>query len=406
VTEAAKRPLPVLDRILGDRIESGFRPFMAMLLLAVAAQYAFLSLFPIWAVSRLDVADSSVGLGLSVAGVLAALSAPLGGRISDRVGRGRVIAGGLVATTVAPLALVGPTPGPVLGLGAFGLYSVGIATRWTAQQALVGDLVGPQGRERAFAATRTAYNVGASAGPPLGAALVLLDFQVAFAAAAALSMASLLLVRNVPDPAPAKRPAGGPGAWRTLRAPAIALVIGASLLGWCVYQGFELLLPISLTQSHGYTPSAWGLFFVINPVLVAVLQVRLVRWTAAVPRHVKLALACLLMGGCFLLVPAGATVVLVVAVVVLFAFGEMLFGPSNQALLADISPSHARGAAMGLLSSTTSLSVAMTPGLGLAVRAAWGDAAMWVAVAATSTVAAALYFWPVRRFARRIAVTP
>jgi sugar phosphate permease len=166
-----------------------------------------------------------------------------------------------------------------------------------------------------------------------------------------------------------------------------------------------LLLPISLTQSHGYTPSAWGLFFMINPVLVAVLQIRLVRWTAGVSRHVKLTLACLLMGCGFLLVPAGASAVLVILVVVLFTFGEMLFGPSNQALLADISPSHARGTAMGLLSSTTSLSVALTPGLGLGLRAAQGDAAMWFAVAVTGAVAAVLYFWPVRRSARRGAAT-
>jgi MFS family permease len=392
-----------LERLIGGRIEDELRPFLLMLLLALAAQYAFLAYFPIWAVTRLGVSSSLVGIGLSAGGVLAALAGPLGGRVSDRVGRPRVVAAGLLATTLAPLALVGPTPAPAIGLAAFGLFAVGTAVRWTAQQALVADLVVSGGRERVFGILRIAYQVGAVAGPILGSALVLVDFRLVFAAAAALSLGALALIPRLPAGRSSETAERSTTAWSVLRTPAVVVALVASLLAWCVYQAFELLLPISLVRSHGYSPAAWGLLFVINPALIAVLQVRVTGWTTSVPRELKLGVGSLLMGTSFLLVVAGASPLLLVVTIAGFTVGEMLYGPSNQALMTDLAPEDQRGLAMGALSSTSSLSVVLTPGIGLGLSSAYGDSAMWMVIAAVAATVAALYVGPLwlRRAANR-----
>lgn len=398
----------ILWRLLGDQIEGDLIPYMAMLFMAVASQYAIIAIFPIWAISRLGTSSATVGVGFSVGGMLAALAAPLAGRISDRVGRRPVITAGLLATVAAPLLLVGSVPGPVIGLGVYVVCVVGASVRWAAQQALVGDLVAQPGRERGFAAVRVAYNAGAGLGPLLASALVIIDFRAVFAAAAALSAAALLFLRVVPDPRRAKAsdPTSKASAWKLLGSPMMLLAIVASLFAWCVYQAFELLLPISLTRSHGYPPYAWGLLFVINPLLVTVFQVRLVRWTSFIPRYLRLSGACLLMGLPFLIVTADAAVALIALLLVLFSLGEMSFGPVNQAMITDIAPADLRGAAMGLLASTSSISVALTPGFGLGIRSALGDAAMWFVIAGLSVIAAALFFSLTRRItAPRVDVT-
>lgn len=383
-----------LERLIGGRIEDELRPFLAMLVLALAAQYAFLAYFPIWAVSRLGVSGSVVGLGLSAGGVLAALAGPLGGRASDRLGRRWVVAAGLLATTLAPLALVGPTPPVAVGLAAFGLFAVGTAVRWTAQQALVADLVVSGGRERVFGILRIAFQVGAIVGPILGSALVLIDFRLVFAAAAALSLGALALISKLPAGRSSDAAGNPASAWGLLLRPAIVVALGASLLAWCVYQAFELLLPISLVKSYGYSPAAWGVLFVINPALIAVLQVRVTGWTTTVPRELKLGLGSLLMGTSFLLVVAGASPILLVLTIAGFTIGEMLYGPSNQALMTDLAPDELRGLAMGALSSTASLSVVLTPGIGLSLRSAHGDTAMWLVIATVAVVVAMIYVGP------------
>ena len=51
-------------------------------------------------------------------------------------------------------------------------------------------------------------------------------------------------------------------------------LLGGAVLAWMVYVGFELLLPISVVQQHGIDRSLWGLIVIVNPLLVALLQLR------------------------------------------------------------------------------------------------------------------------------------
>jgi predicted MFS family arabinose efflux permease len=181
----------------------------------------------------------------------------------------------------------------------------------------------------------------------------------------------------------------------------LACALAASVLAWTVYHGFEVLLPVSLTEVHGYPPAAWGLLFLVNPVAVVLLQVRLVRWSAALSRRTRLATAMALMGGSFLALPLGASVPLVLAAMLVFVVGEMLWGPTAQGLVTALAPAGSRGAVLGVLASTTTAGGALASGAGLAVLGWAGDTAMWLWVAAVAAAAAAL-FW----IAARPAVRP
>jgi MFS family permease len=157
-----------------------------------------------------------------------------------------------------------------------------------------------------------------------------------------------------------------------------------------VYVAYETVLPISLTVSHGLSAATWGFLVVVNPALVTVFQMRLTRWTEGYSTAAKLGVALPLMGLPFLLLSLTAAIPMVVLVIVLFVFGEMLWIPASQSVVARLAPPDVRGAYMGAFGISWSVSWALGPFLGLQVHAAAGDGATWLMFATMSLAAGAM----------------
>ena len=81
---------------------------------------------------------------------------------------------------------------------------------------------------------------------------------------------------------------------------------------------------------------------------------------------------------------------MLVAVVVIFVFGEMLWVPTSQAVVAALAPQDIRGAYMGAFGSAPAIGFALAPLIGLQVRNSFGDDATWTMFACIGVVAAAL----------------
>jgi predicted MFS family arabinose efflux permease len=109
-----------------------------------------------------------------------------------------------------------------------------------------------------------------------------------------------------------------------------------------------------------------------------------------VPPWLKLGVAMPLMGVPFLLLNVNGSVFVIAVVIVLFVIGEMLWVPTSQAVVAALAPPDIRGAYMGVYGGTWSVGWALTPFLGLQVRNAYGDATMWMCVAAVGVLAGIL----------------
>jgi MFS family permease len=169
--------------------------------------------------------------------------------------------------------------------------------------------------------------------------------------------------------------------------PFLIFLVSAAL-SWLVYVAYESVLPISLTTSHGLSPSTWGFLMVINPVLVTLFQMRLIAWTQRYPAGLKLAVGLPLMGFPFLLLSLSSAIPVVALVIFLFVIGEMLWVPSSQSIVSRLAPPDIRGAYMGAFGMMGSAGWALAPFLGLHVRAAAGDGATWTMFAAFSLAAA------------------
>jgi predicted MFS family arabinose efflux permease len=295
---------------------------------------------------------------------------------------------------VYPLLLIAIGDNLWPGLVALSLAGVFGGLGGSVTQAMVADLVPPERHETSYAAVRVASNLGVTMGPPVGALLLFVGGWAAlFAGVALLSLSAwliayrLLPVRGAFSP---ERPPERGSLGVVLRDRALLLFVGSAGFAWLVYVAYQELLPISLVDSHGLEPAAWGLLVIINPICVTFLQLRVTRRVEGFPAAPKLVVAMLMMGLPFLLLTVTSAAVVIVVVIVVFVVGEMLWVPTSQSVIAALAPDDLRGAYMGAFGSAAAVGFALAPLIGLSTRNAYGDASMWVLFAGISVVAAVL----------------
>jgi MFS family permease len=379
--------------VWGDDVDRPLRPVLAVGLVGSIAGSCVWTFAGIWAIRRLGAGQTAIGAAFTISALLGAASGYLGGHLSDYVGRKPLILLGWGAEALLVLGFLGAGGREVVGLGLVCLSGLFFQVGNAADQAMIADLVPPERHEAAYASVRVANNLGVTVGPPLGGALLATgSWPLLFSGAAAVAASTFALAwRFLPQRgahAAAAPPTRGSFAVIAGDRPFLVFLV-SSALAWLVYVAFEVVLPISLVSSHGYSPATWGFLVIVNPVMVTFFQLRLTRRLADVSAAAKLAIGLPLMGLPFLLLPVYAAVPAVAAMIFVFVIGEMLWVPSSQSLVAALAPEDLRGAYMGAFGSMAAIGFALAPLLGLQLRASLGDTALWIAVAAVSLVAGA-----------------
>jgi MFS family permease len=383
----------LVELIWGDDLDEALRPVLGVTLVSMVAGSATWSFMAIWAIEELD-AKAELPFALLASAVLAMLSGFIGGYLSDRIGRRRVILFGNAIMVGYPILLLAVVDTKWAGLVALSLAGMFGALGGSVSQAMVADLVAPERHQAAYASVRVAANVGVVVGPPLGGLLLILgSWSLLFPSVAVLSgIAWLVAFRYLPHRG-AYAPEGPPerGSLSVILADRRFLIfLGSAVFAWLTYVAYEVVLPVSIVDGYGYEPQAWGFLVWVNPLLVTLLQVRLTRATAPIAPAPKLVVAMLVMGLPFLLLVWTHSLAAILFVVVVFVFGEMLWVPTSQAVVADLAPADIRGAYMGAFGSAPAIGFALAPLIGLQVRNSFGDEATWAMFAGIGVVAAVL----------------
>jgi MFS family permease len=123
---------------------------------------------------RLGQSSSQIGLLFAAAALAHTFTSPLMGRLSDRIGRARVLRMGLAMTVVIlPLPALVPQPWMValamMGLGSTASFIMSPCSPAVADQV---ERLGSQSFASAFSILNLAYSVGLMVGPLVGGALV------------------------------------------------------------------------------------------------------------------------------------------------------------------------------------------------------------------------------------------
>jgi len=397
VGDLYRSPVRVVRRLMeliwGDQLDDALRPVLGVTLVGSAAGSATWSFMAIWAVEELD-AKSELPFALLVGAVFAGLSGFLGGYLSDRIGRRRVILIGNGIMVGYPLLLLSLSDTKWAGLAALSMAGVFGALGGSVSQAMVADLVAPERHQAAYASVRVAANVGVVVGPPLGGLLLILgSWSALFPCVAVLSgIAWVVAFRYLPRRG-AYAPEGPPerGSLAVIFADTrFLLFLGSAIFAWLTYVAYEVVLPVSIVDGYGYEPQAWGFLVWVNPLLVTLFQVRLTRAAAPIAPAPKLVLAMLIMGLPYLVLVWSHSLAAILFVVVVFVFGEMLWVPTAQAVVADLAPADIRGAYMGAFGSAPAIGFALAPLIGLQMRNSFGDEATWAMFAGIGVLAAVL----------------
>jgi MFS family permease len=383
----------LVQLVWGDDLDEALRPVLVVTFAGSAAGSATWSFMAIWAIEELD-AKAELPFTLLVGAILAACAGFVGGYLSDRVGRRRVILFGEAVMVGYPLLLLALSGSKWAGLAALCFAGVFGALGGSVAQAMVADLVAPERHQAAYASVRVAANVGVVVGPPLGGlVLVLGSWSALFPTVAVLSaIAWLVAFRFLPhrgDFSPEGPPERG-SLGVIVADKRFLLFLGSAVFAWLTYVAYEVVLPVSLVDGYGYEPAAWGFLVWVNPLLVTLLQVRLTRAAAPIAPAPKLVLALLVMGLPYLLLVWTHTLAAIVFVIVVFVIGEMLWVPTSQAVVAELAPADIRGAYMGAFGSAPAIGFAVAPLIGLQVRNSFGDEATWAMFAGIGVLAAVL----------------
>ena len=174
-----------------------------------AALWAVLeSTLPLHLDGALGMTASGIGLLFALAALAHTLTSPLMGRLSDRVGRRKVLLAGFVlATLLVPLHAFLPTAAGV----AFAMAALGVTTSFVLSPVSPGladavEAMGSRSFGSVFSLVNVAYSAGMMGGPLVGSALVeaagLRAALLATGAAFALYLVPLRALPLAPRPVP------------------------------------------------------------------------------------------------------------------------------------------------------------------------------------------------------------
>lgn len=176
---------------------------------------ALLGFLPLYARNVLKIGDAYLGILIWVPLVMAMAGKPLAGRISDRIGRKRVIVAGLSLCAVTlPLIPITPSLAGLIAEGA--LFGLGMAIVTPSTNALVADLCKAGHYGAAMGVFGTIWDIGEASGPILAGVLIAAfgglsdasSYTAAFGIAAAIiAVAAIAFAVAVEEPKGASRPA-------------------------------------------------------------------------------------------------------------------------------------------------------------------------------------------------------
>jgi MFS family permease len=372
----ASEPVPVVRRI---RIPAEVARICLVIVLASTVTGISAPTFSLHARAlRLDLATLG-WLPASSGLVSLCLALPIG-LLSDRIGRCRVIGGGILAFALGMFSVGAARGLPLLLVGCLLFGAAGVAT-FPIGAALLGDVTAPGQRALAFGLYTTAMGVGFTIGPLIGGQVAgRVGTAAAFSAGAIIALtagalAFLILPSPRPDTAKTSAGRGLRGILALARRPDLALAcLGTLLISWTFNGAISTFFPL-YGDALGLSAATIGALFALRALVSAFGRVPN-GILARVLGNQSVMLAALVLDALAMLALAFAHQTWQLAVLLIgegLAFGGYLV--AGQTFVADRTVVENRGGAVGLYAMAGSIGGATAPAALGAVADRWGLAA-------------------------------
>ena len=355
---------------------------------------AFIQVFLVLFLTTRGFSGVQAGIALGGYGAGSVLGVLAGGALADRLGPRRTIVASMSGSAVLILAILYLHSYPGLLAAVTVVGAVGQAYR-PASASLLSELTPKHQQVMIFAVYRLALNLGTTAAPLIGAALISVSYNLLFwgEAVAALGYAAVaLLALPVRQPSPATAaphgPATGGGAtgapaatgYRAVLADRrYALYLVAMLVNATVYVQYLSTLPLAV-RGAGLAVGVYSALVALNGLIVITCELVVTKVVQRWQARVVVAAAFALLGGglaCYAL-PFG--VAAFVAGTLVWSLAEIVGGPTMFAYPAQAAPEALRGRYIGSAHAMFGLGSAIGPVLGVAAWEALGRG-VWIACA-------------------------
>jgi MFS family permease len=326
--------------------------------------------FSLYITQRFGVGMTEAGFLLGISSLFGMVGNVIGGAITDRFGRRRLILVGLVFSALSSLSL---------GLAQdvrtlyYLIIIVGLLSRIAvpAYDAMMADILPENKRQEGFGISRIASNYAWIFGPALGGLIATRSFFALFVIDAVLSIVvAIIFYRFLPETKPAahkdeeqvsllKTMAGYRIVFRDLAFLAFA-VTGIIVL--LVYQQQYSSLPVYLRDIHGISSRGYGIMMSVLGLEVVLFQFWISRTIRKYPPFLMVMLGTFFFMIGYSMIGFVKGFALFSLSVIIATIGEMIFFPTSQVLAASFAPEDMRGRYMAVNSLAWSIPATIGPG--------------------------------------------
>jgi MFS family permease len=347
-------------------------------------------LFPFFALyitQKFGVGMTQAGLLLGMSSLFGLFGSMLGGALTDKLGRRKLILFGLTFSGLSSLL--------------FGLASdikilyplviiVGLLSRVSgpAHDAMIADILPEAKRQEGYGIMRVAFNYAWIFGTALGGLIAARSFLALFITDAVLSVTvALILFRFLPE-TKATSPAHPEmeheesflktlaGYQFVVRDFAFMGFILAGVIALLVYQQQYSSFPVYLRNVHQIDSRSYGVMLSITGLEVVIFQFWISRTIRKYSPFLMLMFSAIFFMLGFGMINFVSSFGPFVVVVIIITIGEMIFFPTSSALAASFAPANMRGRYMAIANLAWAIPATVGPGLaGLILD---GDHPQWL----------------------------
>ena len=317
-------------------------------------------LFPFFALyitQKFDVGMTEAGILLGMSSLFGLIGSMIGGALTDKFGRRRLILFGLIFSALSSL---------LFGLAwdvrllYFLVVIVGLLSRVSApaHDAMMADILPESKRQEAFGITRVVFNYAWIFGTALGGLIAARSFLALFVADTVLSLiVAVILYRFLPETQPTshretkksesflKTVAG----YRlVLRDLAYMGFTFAGMIVLIVYQQQYGALAVYLRDVHNIGSKSYGVMLSISGLEVVLFQIWISRTIRKYPPFVMMTLGAVFFMIGFTMIGFVKGFIFFLFAIVIATVGEMIMFPTNKALAINFAPTEMRGRYMAI----------------------------------------------------------
>lgn len=317
--------------------------------------FPFMSLY---ITSRFNVGMTQAGLILGLFSIFGLVGGMIGGALTDRLGRRKLILFGLVFSALSTLSL-GLVNNFNMLIPLAVLVGLLSDVGGPAHSAMIADILPVNQRQEGFGILRVVANLAWIIGPTIGGFVANRDFFLLFVADVVMSLiVAVLFYILIPETKPTPR-AGEQGESMlatfkgygvVLRDGAYMAFLVAGVLMGLVYQQMYNSLSVYLRDAHGIQSQGYGFLMTTSAITVILLQFQVTRKIKSHAPFLLMALGTLFYMAGFSMFGFVTAYWLFMLAIVIITIGEMIIMPTSQALTANFAPADMRGRYMAVFS--------------------------------------------------------